>query len=151
MILAFSAVTLLCLFSIGHAATQPGLSTGDSFCPSCVGNKYTDPVTNVQGCCPLGKTYQPAACVDEEEKINCPSWNGRLYTKNGATYKVYCDASAWISDLGVVPTADPQACVDKCISTPYCRGATYGGNNCYLGSSVDLHTGQPGSIAFVRQ
>ncbi|OBT39663.1 hypothetical protein VE00_10673 [Pseudogymnoascus sp. WSF 3629] len=149
------ALALISLASLVHAATQPGLTADQSFCPSCIGTKYTDPSTGQSGCCPSGTQYQPASCVAIPARITCPADNGHLYTMNGYTYKVYCDMSTnGGSDLGLVRAADAQACVDQCAAIPNCNSPSYYAGQCWLSSQVKAPNTlvyQAGAVSFLKQ
>ncbi|KFZ23474.1 hypothetical protein V502_02047 [Pseudogymnoascus sp. VKM F-4520 (FW-2644)] len=149
------ALALISLASLVHAATQPGLTADQSFCPSCIGTKYTDPSTGQTGCCPSGTQYQPASCVALPARVTCPAYSRRLYTMNGYTYKVYCDMSTNVgADLGLVPAADSQSCINQCAAKPNCNSPTYASGQCWLSSEVKGPSqllSQPGSVAFLKQ
>ncbi|OBT38535.1 hypothetical protein VE00_11158 [Pseudogymnoascus sp. WSF 3629] len=149
------ALTLISLVSLAHAATQPGLTPDQSFCPICIGNKYTDPSTGQSGCCPSGTQYQPASCVNIPPRLTCPANNGKLYTMNGKTYKMYCDVTTSAgADLGLVPAADAQACIDQGAAISNCNSAVYYQGQCWLESQVIAPSALVsllGSVTFLKQ
>ncbi|KFZ16877.1 hypothetical protein V502_04849 [Pseudogymnoascus sp. VKM F-4520 (FW-2644)] len=137
-----TAIALISLVPLGLAATGPGLTSDQSFCPSCVGTRYTDPVTGQAGCCPLGSVYRPADCVPGAPTTTnptCPGDDVKLYIKNGFTYKVYCDVTTNLGpDVGFANVADAKACADLCASKPTCGDATFRASDkgCFQSSNI---------------
>lgn len=113
------ALPLLALVSPLMRATVPLASVGNIY--TCLlgildirytnkflGTRYTDATTGQSGCCPLGTVYQPAACAPGTPTTTnptCPADDGKLYLKNGFTYKVYCDVT---TNLGPDGTLFPR-------------------------------------------
>ncbi|KAJ6004498.1 hypothetical protein N7499_000566 [Penicillium canescens] len=154
------AIVLTSLVS-GALAAGPGLSTDQSYCPSCVGNRYTDITTGQSGCCPIGTVYQPAACAPgtpTTDNPTCPADNGKNYIKNGFTYKVYCDVTTNLNpDVGSATLPDAKACADLCASRPACGDATYRSSDkgCFMSSNLlgPNYQGTPlaGAIVLAKQ
>ncbi|OGE52693.1 hypothetical protein PENARI_c009G12511 [Penicillium arizonense] len=69
----------------------PGISPYDSNCPSKKVYRHNNwPI----GLLSSRAIYQPADCVPGTPTTNnptCPADDGKLYVKNGLSYKVYCD------------------------------------------------------------
>ncbi|KFZ17324.1 hypothetical protein V501_01792 [Pseudogymnoascus sp. VKM F-4519 (FW-2642)] len=156
-----TAIALIALVPLGLAATGPGLNSDQSFCPSCVGTRYTDPVTGQAGCCPLGSVYQPAACVPGAPTTTnptCPGDEGKLYIKNGVNCKVYCDVTTNLfPDVATDFVTDAKACADLCASKPTCGDATYrtSDKGCFQSTAIlgSGFKGTPlaGAMVFAKQ
>ncbi|KAJ6133573.1 hypothetical protein N7471_008788 [Penicillium samsonianum] len=155
------AIVLTSLASVGLATTGPGLPSDASYCPACVGTRYTDATTGQSGCCPLGTVYQPAACAPGTPTTTnptCPADDGKLYVKNGLTYKIYCDVTTNLGpDVGFANVADAKACADLCASKPACGDATFRSSDkgCFMSSNIlgpnYQGTPLPGAIVIAKQ